>query len=237
MRATEQASLWSASRRWSIPISECGEPLHPLSEIAELVDVRVTVPSRATYLAGRDIWARRRVVEMLAEMATNIAPSYRVVVVDAYRSIEYQQLRFELTLHEMRRRYGAAPDEEVRERTDRLVAIPDLDPQRPPPHSTGGAIDIMLESSGGDEIDYGSRISCFDDPEETDRHATTAAGLTPPQRQARDRLVAAAAEVGFANYPGEWWHFMFGDQEHALATGACIAIYGRADRVPGPHVG
>jgi D-alanyl-D-alanine dipeptidase len=228
---------WPASERGNVPIRECGEPLRPLSDISDLVDVELAAPARAAWLEGRELRARARVVDMLAALAKTVAPAYRLVVVDAYRSVDYQRGRFELVLGQTRLRHPAASEHDLRAQVDRLVAIPDSDPRRPPPHSTGGAIDMKLVTAGSCEIDYGSRISHFDDPVENARHPTNATGLAPHQREARVRLVTAAVHVGFTNYPGEWWHFMFGDQEHALATDAEFAIYGRADLVAGSDVG
>lgn len=236
-RALTATSGFSATERWSIPIRECGEALRPLSTACEPIEVRPTVPARIDYLAGRGLWARERVVGMLELLAKNVAPEFRLVVVDAYRSIDYQRQRFDQLLGETRSRYPDESEDQLRVRVDRLIAIPEEDPSRPPPHSTGGAVDMMLASTSSGEIDYGSRISCFDDPDENSRHPTNVAGLSADQREARVRLVAAAVQVGFANYPGEWWHFMFGDQEHALTTGAPFAQYGRADELPGSHFG
>jgi zinc D-Ala-D-Ala dipeptidase len=228
---------FAPAERWRVPIEECGEPLLPLSEISELVTVAPVVPARIEYLAGRDLWARERVVGMLALLAAGLAGEYRLVVVDAYRSLAYQRLRFEGLLEATRRRFPGEREDSLMARVDALVAIPETDLGKPPPHSTGGAIDMMLIHGDSRAIDYGSRISSFGDPLEDARHATDAEGLSPAEREARLRLLRAAQEVGFANHPAEWWHFMFGDQEHALATGVPTAVYGRADLVPGEHTG
>lgn len=94
-------------------------------------------------------------------------------------------------------------------------------------HSTGAAIDLTLvempapkvaafdpgklyadciadvrRRAPDDTVDMGTGYDCS--------HAkahTTAAGITPAQRQARQTLVAAMAKVGFVNYSKEWWHF------------------------------
>ena len=39
-------------------------------------------------------------------------------------------------------------------------------------------------------------------------------------------------DTGFASNPTEWWHFSFGDQMWAQATGAPAALYGGADFAP-----
>jgi D-alanyl-D-alanine dipeptidase len=226
----------SAEQRWAVPIEECGEPLVPLATLGGLLEVRTIVPARARYLRGRQLWARCTVVDMLAEVARSVAPGYRLVVFDAYRSIEYQAFRFKQLRAQIAERRPGLSDHELDAAADKLIATPDTDPKRPPPHATGGAIDMMLEGANGRSLDYGSAPSNFA-TEENARHPTNSQTVTPEQRAERVRLVTAAVDAGFASYPGEWWHFMYGDQEYALCEGRPAAIYGRADLVPGDHEG
>ncbi len=49
-------------------------------------------------------------------------------------------------------------------------------------------------------------------------------------RRNRRLLVHAMEEAGFANYPGEWWHFDFGTQMWVMNGGHnCSAFYGRTE--------
>jgi D-alanyl-D-alanine dipeptidase len=41
----------------------------------------------------------------------------------------------------------------------------------------------------------------------------------------RRLLLHAMTKSGFANYPGEWWHFEYGTLRWAAATAAQAAIY------------
>ena len=45
----------------------------------------------------------------------------------------------------------------------------------------------------------------------------------------RKILNNALSEVGFVNYPSEWWHYSFGDRLWAKLTGSKIAIFGKMD--------
>jgi D-alanyl-D-alanine dipeptidase len=42
----------------------------------------------------------------------------------------------------------------------------------------------------------------------------------------RRTLYHAMTNAGFANYLGEWWHYDFGNQRWANATGQTSAFYG-----------
>jgi len=94
-------------------------------------------------------------------------------------------------------------------------------------HSTGAAVDLTLVDLAADNfgkfdpardyadctapvalrapegsVDMGTGYDC------SDVKAHTAAGsITSAQRRWRNRLVAAMARQGFANYSREWWHF------------------------------
>ena len=56
---------------------------------------------------------------------------------------------------------------------------------------------------------------------EADR-AAAGERLTEAERESRDnrrRLFWAMSEAGFVNYPGEWWHFCYGERLWAQVTG------------------
>ena len=51
---------------------------------------------------------------------------------------------------------------------------------------------------------------------------------TPRAAKNRQLLVDVMTSVGFSNYPGEWWHYSYGESAWALRTGAPFAVYGAA---------
>jgi D-alanyl-D-alanine dipeptidase len=48
----------------------------------------------------------------------------------------------------------------------------------------------------------------------------------------RRLLFQAMTRAGFTNYPGEWWHFDYGNQRWANVSGSDTAVYGAADPDP-----
>ena len=99
----------------------------------------------------------------------------------------------------------------------------------PSPHATGGAVDLTLRWRGGDALWMGS---LFDDASPI-AHLAHFETLQPQwsfsaeeARANRRLLYWLMVEAGFATNPNEWWHFSYGDQMWAQATGADAALYG-----------
>ena len=81
-------------------------------------------------------------------------------------------------------------------------------------HQTGGAVDITICDSKGRELDMGTAYLTTDNP----KTITSAKGLTFQQYKNRYLLKNTLAKVGLVNYPLEWWHFSFGEQEWGALT-------------------
>ena len=109
---------------------------------------------------------------------------------------------------------------------NKYLAPPDA--KHPPGHSTGGAVDVTIVGPDGEELDMSSTIKPDLPPMATlptySREITTSAAKN--RRMLLDVMLAA----GFSNFPGEWWHYSYGDSAWAVRTGAPCAIYGAADR-------
>lgn len=75
-------------------------------------------------------------------------------------------------------------------------------------HSRGATLDLTLLRCDSDDacapLDMGTSFDYFDVSAHTDW-----AGATAVQRGNRQRLRAAMAREGFANYPLEWWHYTY----------------------------
>jgi D-alanyl-D-alanine dipeptidase len=55
-----------------------------------------------------------------------------------------------------------------------------------------------------------------------------AKGLTEEQIANRKILRTAMEKAGFTYYPGEWWHYCYGDQMWAAYMRKKYAVYGTA---------
>jgi len=128
-------------------------------------------------------------------------------------------------------------EEEIRRIVFVSVYPPNLDAEKPPPHSTGGALDLTVMNASGDELNMGCAYCEFGD-----RMYTNSDLISETQRENRIVLLSAMVKTRFANFPGEWWHFMYGEREYAayMTKILCIslnAIYGRAKIEQGDKYG
>ncbi len=113
---------------------------------------------------------------------------------------------------------------EIRELVEMYVSAPSSNPRTPPPHTTGGAIDITILGPDG-PLNMG--------PNGHQAEAATSfyrGRIGPPTVHDNRRLLyTVMVEVGFTNYPREWWHYDYGDQFWGHLSQR-DAIYGLAEK-------
>lgn len=145
-------------------------------------------------------------------------------VSDAYRPLVVQQALWDSLAGQTRVLNPDWTDDEVNAYTGRFVARPQFNPLQPPPHLTGGAVDVALVwLADGSPVDVGTAM---DDAHELS--LTVALEGLSLSEAARNRRILYHAMIGagFVNYPNEWWHYEFGTIRWAKQTGASVAIYG-----------
>jgi D-alanyl-D-alanine dipeptidase len=227
LRILSQTYIIGEKELMSIPVRECGEPLINIRRVVPSVIIRMT-PGRRQHTGADILYAREKVCAMLAEASKRLSPELRLVVLDAYRPIAYQRMRYEQVYKAEAEQHPGESEEEIRRRVFEVVFPPNEDPQAPPPHATGGALDVTIETADGQALDFGSTYGIYDKAEKP-KHNTNSSQLSQTQRDNRILLASVMVNSGFCNYPGEWWHFMYGDREYAAYEGLTYAIYGRAD--------
>jgi len=227
-RAETAMTPISPDARSLVPIVDSGEQLLSLEDACPTVRVRLRIPARHEYVGKHTLLAREGVCVRLNRVAESVGPGYQVEVFDAYRPLDYQRWRYEQVSAQVRFENPDLEESALRGLVDRWVAEPSEDPGSPPPHSTGGALDMLLITRDGEELDFGSRPGDYS-AGHAELHYTNVPGVSETARGNRLRLLRAAVDAGFANHPSEWWHYSYGDQEWCLHTRrAQVAIYGRA---------
>ncbi|MBD2385686.1 M15 family metallopeptidase [Cylindrospermum sp. FACHB-282] len=202
-----------------VPIIECGTPLVEIP--LELFAVESPHPYEklgANYGEHSPYYLRESVVERLLEAQNYLQllrSDWRIQIFDAYRPVAVQQFMvdysFGLALQE-RGLIEADLTNQQREEIWRVVyeiwAVPSLDAKTPPPHSTGGAVDINLVDDGGNVVNMGSPI----DEMSVRSHPDYYANSDQQYHANRQLLLDVMLKAGFERNPREWWHFSFGDQ-------------------------
>ena len=146
-------------------------------------------------------WLRAGAADRLDALADSLPPPWGLAVFDAWRPLELQ-----IELYET-----AVADPDV---VDGFMATPSTDPMRPPPHLSGGAVDLTL-THDGTPLALGTG---FDDTTEA-AFVDHLRGLDTPSARLRAWLLHLMNAAGFVVYPGEWWHFEHGTMRWAATTG------------------
>lgn len=206
----------------AVRIEECGEPL---------VDFLVLTPTPKLLLAPqhpvfefpRVHLLRESVAKMVIAAANALPDGLRLQIVEGYRPIQVQREHFKHSVAEARRRLPNATEEEVMVEAGRYSAPPDA--LTPPPHTTGGAVDLEIIDENGERIDFFSPLE-LDDM----RGAAMNSEVISEEAQKNRALLRSVLEpTGLTNYADEWWHWSYGDNGWALRVGAPRAIYGSID--------
>ncbi len=137
----------------NLPIHECGERLVPLGAFSDHRNIatdaiyageRKSSPYPWGTLAGSvvTIFVREGVAKRLEQAASYLPPGNMLFVWDAYRTLSVQQALFNYYVGVLEGR--GASHEKATTDAQQFVSIPSDDPSRPPPHNTGGAVDLTI---------------------------------------------------------------------------------------------
>lgn len=215
---------------YRVPIIECEEPLEPIP--LDLFAVERPHPYErlsAPYGDASPYYLRRSVVKQLIyaqELLQHDRGQWRIQVFDAYRPIAVQKFMVEHTFHELLQTRNLtveqltdAERQEIFDEVYQFWALPSTDPLKPPPHSTGAAVDVTLVDADGVPVDMGSPIDELSPRSFPDYFISEQAildGVHEGDRlrchQNRQLLNQVMLEAGFRRHPQEWWHFSSGDQ-------------------------
>jgi D-alanyl-D-alanine dipeptidase len=148
-------------------------------------------------------------------------PEINFLVVESFRPLSIQTRYFKEYSEELKKLHPEWDAAKIYSEASKYVSPPEIIP----PHSTGGAIDLTLCDEQGKELDMGTRLNA--DPGESDNACFTAAeNISDEAKTNRKILIDALSNVGFINYPTEWWHWSYGDRYWAFNARAPYAIYG-----------
>lgn len=203
-----------------IPILECGEPLVqiPVEQLA-VVSPHPYEKVGANYGEASPYSLRQSVIDALVSAQVTLQqqhPGWRLQIFDAYRPVAVQQYMVDYTFNQVVQAQKLNPanlSEQQRaaiwQDVYKIWAVPNHNPLTPPPHSTGGAVDLTLMDATGQVIDMGSPIDELSPRSHPDFYANQ---QELPYHHNRQLLRDVMSSAGFLRHPGEWWHFCLGDQ-------------------------
>jgi D-alanyl-D-alanine dipeptidase len=200
-----------------VRIEECGEPLVPFLEVCPRL---YWVPRHPVFAYERFRLVRAGVAARLSTAAGALPRSTRLAVVEGYRAPAIQAQMNAASRDRVLREHPDWPANQISRKVNRFSAP--MDPRVPPPHTTGGAIDVHLVDEHGTPMDMQSPFDMLD----LRAAAFEVRGLSEAAQRNRALLAAAMGLAGFTNYPAEWWHWSFGDPGWAYRGGHRAAFYG-----------
>jgi D-alanyl-D-alanine dipeptidase len=186
------------------------------------------------YIDSSTILVRAGVIGKLrsAQEKLRAIGNYSLKIFDGFRSIKLQEKMHNQTYEKFKTENPTLNAQQLRELTHKYWAFPDKNPLSPPPHNTGGAVDLTIIDENKNELPMGAP---FDDT--TEKAATnyfSNNGKTEENAETYNKnrllLKRVMEESGFKNYPEEWWHYNFGNQEWVEYKGGDKAIYGSAEQ-------
>ncbi|NER78851.1 MAG: D-alanyl-D-alanine dipeptidase [Leptolyngbya sp. SIO1D8] len=226
-----------------IPIHECGEPLTPLP--LESVSVVTPHPYQllgAPYGDRSPYWLRKSVTESLLQAQKTLQskqPGWQLQIFDAYRPIPVQQFMVDYTARHLAQQQGQdfnqlsePAQQSILAEVYQFWAAPSHNPNTPPPHSTGAAVDLTVVDEKGQPVDMGSPIDEVSPRSHPDYFQNSLDLKSQKFHHHRCQLCRVLVAAGFKQHPNEWWHFSQGDQLWAWLSKdekgqAPVARYGR----------
>jgi D-alanyl-D-alanine dipeptidase len=177
------------------------------------------VPRHPAFAYERFRLLRSGAAQRLALAAEQLPAGLRLAVVEGWRHPEIQRQMHAATRARFEGEHPEWTPRQVSRATNRFSAP--MDRRVPPPHTTGGAVDVHLVDEADQILDFHSPYALFDR-----RSAPAlASGLSPEAERNRAILREAMLASGFTNYPAEWWHWSYGDQAWAYRGGHPAACY------------
>lgn len=208
-----------------IPIQECGEPLVELSQFNFELDP-------AYYKAGLSndpaLYARQQIVDKLLRLQDQLDGN-RFKIWDPWRSRLVQANIYQKYWNELAAANPGWEQDKLKIEVGKFVTAPN-NPNRIPPHATGGAIDLTLVGPDGRELDMGTGFDHFG-PEAASGYFEEP-GRDTKIRDNRRLLREAMISEDFRPDGDEWWHYDFGNQLWAAEKEKPFAIYGEKRSAP-----
>lgn len=181
-----------------------------------------------------DLLLRTSVIRRLRKLDEQLKENgLELFVLDGYRPIAVQNyFYFEWVPAYLRRSKPTLSPEQIQLEVEKYWAAGarngTIDPTSPPPHSTGGAVDLTIrKTKTGEHLFMGSIVDDASELAHADFLEKAAyQNMSSDEAKMNRRLLYwIMREHGFANNPTEWWHFSFGDQMWAKLEGVPAAMY------------
>lgn len=164
---------------------------------------------------------RMTVAQKIERVKEQLPEGLYLKLLDGYRSLERQQKIWERKWNTVQSENPDWSDDQINREVGLVVARPAGITN----HVCGGAVDVCLVNAQGEMLDFGTEYGPADELGRS-KCPMFAKTLTQTQIKNRSILRKAMEQQGFVWYPGEWWHYCYGDRMWAVYTGRTACMYG-----------
>ena len=220
-----------------IPIKDNGDKLIAIPCCLKFFDPHPYSHLGAPYKDKNSIWKlREEVVNRLVKVHDYLISksSFNILIYDSWRPLEVQEFMFKRAiLLECEKSDIDISFENIKsypsilKKVEKFWAYPSYDTRCPPPHSTGGALDVCLSDKEGNLVEMGSLVDQMDETSNPYFYANIKNEEAIIWNSRRNLLREIMTKFGFAQHPNEWWHFSYGDQLWAWKNKKANALYGK----------
>lgn len=214
----------------SIPIQDNKEPLVDLTKEKNIVyGPSPEIPNNTNYT-----FLRKTVYEKLKEANAKLPKGLHICLYEGYRSLELQKMIFDQQYKNVKSRHPDWSSNDLFNETTKLVSpiINQDGSHNIPPHSTGAAIDVYLIDDQGKPLDMGIHPKEWMNDVDGVLSFTDSKAISATAKGNRDILSKVLLDVGFVNYPTEYWHWSYGDRYWAFIQKQPAAMYGTVTNQP-----
>jgi zinc D-Ala-D-Ala dipeptidase len=171
---------------------------------------------------------RKSVYDKLIQAQSRLPAGLKFCLYESYRSLSLQEKLFNNRFTEVKNLHPDWSHTDLFNETIKLVSpVKNLDGSvNVPPHSTGGAIDIYLIDANMNPIDMGIHPKDWMDDVDGSTSETDSKKISQNAIKHRKIMNHVLENVGFVNYPYEYWHWSYGDRYWAYHKKQNRAIYG-----------
>lgn len=208
------------ARGYDLPIRECHDPMVSLADYPFVLEPRYFQSGLSETPA---MWARKTVADKLLHLQQEELRGMAFKIWDAWRPRSVQQKLYDQCRADLIEAHPDWDADALECEVRKFVAAPD-NPQRIPPHATGGAVDLTLVVKNGADLDMGTDFDHFGPESAIDYFDRN--DVHPVAAENRKFLHLVMAKGGFTPHIDEWWHFDFGNQRWAAQKGEVHALYG-----------
>ena len=222
--------MLSSSVIRAIEVKENFEPMCSLADIPNLFFDDTCLDENK--------FVRQEVAQMIINAQSKLPSGIFLKVVFGFRSHE-KQMEFWNAVFTKTQKEN--PNVSLSEQ-ERLTRIKVADPRdgKYGTHQTGGAVDVTLCDVNGVQLDMGTSMIVSKEPSNKIKTYPVEYKklfgipyykkllISKEALVNRKILYDAMTSVGFINYPGEWWHYSYGDRAWAAYKDMKQCFYGNA---------